>query len=295
MLSVLIKKALYSVYPAHSLSVYKLDLGYIFHTECIYHEPTFNGLLDFCKKYSKLTGARAICTIMTGVNAMVKSGMEKNNCSEELFLERVIRLSQVSTIGYHGHFWSDTSKFKEDVFALHSTTAIESKLQHQLEQDLEWFEKNSISHNGIYAGGWWFQNEFLIQKLIEANFNADYSFSKAPYFYNAFSKNLMVTHGIKTGEAFYLKPKASANKILCIQNLIGAHHTPFPLDFDRNLKKILDSPKIIGVVNAHDYDRNFETTMSCLEHLLKDSSAKFFSSHELIQKAKDAELKEIAI
>ena len=261
----------------------------------MYHQETFDGLLQFCKDYTSLTNAKVICTVMTGVNPLVASGMKKENCSAEIFIERIQLLSHYATLGYHGHYWLDVSKFNQNEYALHTTTFETQKFLAQFERDLEWFEKHAIPHHGIYAGGWWFMNKFLIEKLMATNFNTDYSFSKAPYFYNAFSANLMIENGIKTGESFSLVSNNSSKTMLCIQNLIGAHNTSFPLDFDRNLKKILDSPNVVGVINAHDYDRNFYNTLRCIEHLLTDSKAKFFSHKDLIELAKSKGLKEILI
>ncbi len=295
MLTTLVKKSIYSVYSSKSLQAFDLNLGYIFHTEWLYHTATFDQLLAFCKNYTSLTRAKVICTIMTGVNPLVQAGMKKENCSAELFLERVNKLAQVATIGYHGHFWTNTHRFTEAAFAIHSNTFEPKLLQPQLEADLNWFQQNKIEHNGIYAAGWWFTNRYLLEQLLQANFTVDYSFSKAPYFYNAFSMKLMQENNIKTGEAFFVRPKESSKRMLCIQNLIGAHDSPFVLDFDRNLKKILDSKNVYGVLNAHDYDRSFTYTLNCIEHLLKDANAKFFGHTELVEFASMAHVKEILI
>lgn len=284
MLTNLIKQSLYSFYPKQSLQKYKLDLAYIFHTEWIYHQKTFEGLIHFCANYKALTGKKAICTIMTAVNPLIADGMKKEQCSNELFVARVKQLSEIATIGYHGHFWLDEAKFKEAVYAIHSSTFDAEKFLPQLERDLNWFEKNSIQHHGIYAGGWWFFNAFLAKQLMKHQFKTDYSFSKAPYFYNAYAMELMNANQLKTGEALLLK--SSENKqLLCIQNLIGAHDSPFPLDFDRNLKKILDAENCLGVINAHDYDRSFSTTLKCIEHLLTESKANFHNHEEIVNLA----------
>lgn len=294
MLTNLVKQSIYSLYPKNSLQKYKLDLGYIFHTEWIYHQKTVEALLQFCENYKALTGKKVICTIMTAVNPLVTAGMKRENCSAASFIDRVKRLSELATLGYHGHFWLDDMKFQEAAYALHSTTFVAEKFLPQFERDLNWFEKNNIIHNGIYAGGWWFFNAFLAKKLMEHKFTSDYSFSKAPYFFNAYSMELMNSNKIKTGESLILKT-AEGQQLLCIQNLIGAHDTPFPLDFDRNLKKILDAETCLGVINAHDYDRSFTTTLKCIEHLLKEAKANFHNQDELVKLAHERNPKTVLI
>jgi hypothetical protein len=295
MVTEIVKRAMYALYPKTSLQKYQLQLSYVFHTEWIYHKNTFEGLLAFCKAYTNLTNAKAICTIMTGANVRVMAGMKKENCSNEEFVSRVHQLAQVATIGYHGHFWTSVEKMEQDVYALHSTDFIPESFSEQFDKDLAWFEKNSITHHGIYAGGWWFMNEFIAKKLMENNFKVDMSSSQAPYFYNAFSMNLMIQNKIACGESFYLKDKELNKKLLCIQNLIGAHGSKFPLDFDRNLKKLDLRKHTTGLINSHDYDQIFSTTLNCIKHLLTDASAKFHSYNELIALQEQEVLKEIFI
>ena len=290
-----LKKALYTFYPKNSLSAYNLQLGYIFHTEWIYHQQTFEGLIRFCKQYFELTKAQPICTIMTAVNPLVAHGMKKENCSSGVFIERVHELSQYATIGYHGHFWTNAKNFSQAEYAIHSTTFETKTFLQQFENDLEWFEKSNINHNGVYAGGWWFMNEFLLEQLLKNNFTTDYSFSKAPYFYNAFSRDVMNKNNVHTGESFYLKLENESQKMLCIQNLIGAHDTSFVYDFDRNLKKILEVKNVTGVINAHDYDRNFNLTLHCIEHLMNDANALFYSHDELRKVAIKNELRTFSV
>ncbi len=289
------KGILYSFYPKSSLAPLNLHLGYIFHTEWIYHRATFTGLLDFCKQYTQLTGARAICTIMTGENPKVRAGMKQENCSMEEFVQRVQQLSELATIGYHGHFWNDESKSNQDIFAIHTSTFVSRKLQEQFEKDLNWFQKHAVSHHGIYAGGWWFMNQYLAQKLLENSFQVDYSSSQAPYFYNAFSMNLMVQNSISAGESYVLKQRQTNKKLLCIQNLIGAHNSVFPLDFDRNLKNLDLAKNPIGVINAHDYDQSFTTTLKCIAHLIEDAKVTFCSHEKLVASQLELPLKEIPI
>lgn len=290
-----IKKCLYALYPKHSLQKYNLQLAYIFHTEKIYEEAIFQNLLAFCKTYHQLTGAKPICTIIPPTNLLVKEALAKHHIVPQLFLDRLQQLAQVATIGYHGHFYL----YHQTAYAngIHCNNFSVSALTQQLENDLAWFSKHEINHHGIYAGGWWFFNKYLAQLLLKHGFTVDFSFSKAPFFYNQYSHQLMKAHHILTGQSFSLGKRT--NSLLCIQNFIGCSNYEQPLDFDRNMHKLLtpNHKKLIniGVINSHDYDINNRKTLDCITHLLTNANCQFHSADGLITLAKQQTNKVIAL
>jgi hypothetical protein len=279
----LIKKVYYLLPNNYSLSDYNLNLAYIFHTEKIYDEVIFDRLKNFCTRFKQISGAKPICTIIPPTNLLLKKEMNSKHISESHFTEKVIELSQISTLGYHGHFYLDNNP--EYYNAIQCDNFISKYLTQQFNADIEWFDKNNISHHGIYTGGWWFINEPLLNLLFENNFKYDFTFSHSNYFYNKFSIEIMNKNNIVPGEAFYLTNNTNKNKILCIQNFIGVHGTRFPLDFNRNFIALYKHNKIppinIGVVNSHDYDLNLEYTLNCIQHLLGKNKVKFHSINEI--------------
>ena len=79
-----LKKALYTFYPKNSLSAYNLQLGYIFHTELIYHQQTFAELIRFCKQYFELTKAhREIWSRLYERKELTRVLMESVNLRKE--------------------------------------------------------------------------------------------------------------------------------------------------------------------------------------------------------------------
>jgi hypothetical protein len=270
----LAKKILYTLYTP-KLPVGRIQLGYIFHTEQIYDQKLFTQLLSFCESYQKITGKRPICTLMTGVNPLVAEGMKNHRVSAQEYVLRARQLSEVSTLGYHGHFWSDVSKLHDAASQIKGRRSIEPALKTQFENDLQWFKSNGLNHNGIYSGGWWFMSEQVQKLLVQHGFSLDFTFSKAPYFRNPYSQDLMQKNQIRIGEVCRIE-----EQLLCIQNFIGCHTTPYIEDFYRNMRKLLaedgqpDSP-IHGVVNSHDYDLDVVNTLKCIEALKKDPSVEF--------------------
>lgn len=277
----LIKELLYSVTSSRSLKKYQLHLGYIFHTERIMDDKLFAAFTNFCRDYHSITDAHPICTCIPPTSIHIRHWIQKSGLSDEKFRDRLAELSEISTIGYHGHFYQTENFAYEN--AIHTFSFNKEVLRSQFYRDLEWFDKNKINHHGIYAGGWWFTNRFLIELLTENNFKTDFSSSQAKYFYNGFANNIMSENKIRPGEPFSFHYRNKERSLLCIQNFIGAHTTPYPLDFDRNMKKLnfSEGNSNVGVINSHDYDLNAAYTLKCIEHLLINADARFYSYKEL--------------
>jgi hypothetical protein len=180
----LFKAAYYFFQKKNSLLKLNLHLAYIFHTEKIYDDQIFSRLLSFCIAYQDLTGAKPICAIIPPSNPLLRKEMEATGFSEADFCIRIAKLSQWATLGYHGHFYLDEKPLYH--YAIHSYNFRYLDLEKQFLQDVRWFEENGISHNGIYAGGWWFFNKALLSLLLNNDFRYDFSFSQCKYFYNVF-------------------------------------------------------------------------------------------------------------
>lgn len=278
----LLKRVLYTLTNYNSFRSLNVELGYVFHTEKIYDDLLFNQLLEFCEKYYAITNARPICTIIPPTNALLNKKLLSLGFSEEKFIQRVVVLSNYSTIGYHGHYYlNDEPNYYN---AIHCNSFNIDDLKAQFKRDINWFTTAQIDHNQIYAGGWWFFNKDLLSLLLLNGFKYDFTFSKATYFYNQFSNKMMNEFKIKTGESFSLKLDNEIPKIKCIQNFIGMHSTPFPEDFDRNFIKILEEPysQITGVVNSHDYDLDLVNTIKCVNYQKEKNNVKFISFDQLI-------------
>jgi hypothetical protein len=274
------KRMLYTFSPKRQLKSHNIKLGYIFHTERLYDDQIFNRLILFCQKYKVITGVEPICAVIPPSNLLLKQDMRANNFSESDYTSRIIELSNHSTIGYHGHFYLENNPVYYN--AIHCNNFKVENLRTQFENDIQWFEKNQIAHNNIYTAGWWFFNEDLLQLLLQHGFQFDFSFSRAPFFYNQFSNEVMNENNIPTGEVFEISVDGK-KKLTCIQNFIGMHTTNFPEDFDRNMKRLnLTTKELVGVVNSHDYDLHFENTLKCIEFQIKYNKITFLSFNDLI-------------
>ncbi|AMM51673.1 hypothetical protein TH61_11465 [Rufibacter sp. DG15C] len=295
-MKILLKKAWYKIIPYKIPDTYSFNLGYVFHTEMVFDDNIFKNLLFFCKEYEIITGKKPICTVMSGVNPKVIDGMQKNNCNSNQLADRYKELSKLATIGYHGHFYLNTTHFKRHESEIRSNNFSKLHVSHQVEKDLEWFYKNNLQHNGIYAGGWWFTNKDLIEILIKLGFKYDFSFSKHIYFRNQFSHDLMLRNSIKTGQPFELNIK-NTGSIKEIQNLIGAPATPFYDDYKRHTLNILDKnqPTVTGVLNSHDYDLDATNTLHLFNFLSKEKNVNFFDAKDILETGLKLDYKMVSI
>lgn len=278
-----LKQLLYKVRPYHLPAAMCFQLGYIFHTEMVYDDAIYTRLVEFCRQYFKITGKHVICTVMSGNSPKIAAGMKAAKCADEKLADRYHELSTVATLGYHGHFYLNPELFQRYETEMRSNNFSKEKLKDQFEEDLAWFDKHKLDHNGLYAAGWWFINQHLLALLIDAGFRFDFSFSRHIYFRNQFSHQLMLENNIKTGQPFEINI-GGKGKIQEIQNLIGSPSTSLFQDFTRNLLKILDQQNlnVTGVVNSHDYDLHAEHTLKLFRKLVTLPKVSFFDAQDLV-------------
>jgi hypothetical protein len=298
MIKDLLKKLLYATANFRLDEEIIVNLGYCFHTEHIYNKKTFETLISFCKLYFQITNSKPVCTVMTPPNPRVMKGMKEHHCSNEIYVERVTQLSTYAHIGFHGHFWGDPQQFHNSKFDIKGNNKNYElfSLREQFQSQVNWFRENNLDHNQTYAAGWWFINNDILKLLSEEGIRFDYSFSKSIHFRNPYSFELMQKNNIKCGEPFNTIHHAH-HKILHIQNFIGCHTSPYFEDFVRNFNKITDADyfNLYGVVNSHDYDLQYDYTVSCIEKLAALKNIRFQSHKEMTEAAAIKTTKEIQV
>ncbi|MBG8555500.1 hypothetical protein [Hymenobacter guriensis] len=277
-----VKSLFYKVRPYKIPQQYNFHLGYIFHTENVFDQALFSKLLSFCQEYYSITGKRPICTVMAGTSPKVAAGCAEHKCSDEMLAARYHQLASVATLGYHGHFYLNPALYHRFESEIRSNNFITAPLETQFSRDLDWFKKHNLNHNGLYAGGWWFMNSQLIELLMNAGFKFDFSFSKSSFFRNQYSHKLIQENSINTGQSF--KIVKGDTTLYEIQNLIGAHTTPFVDDFYRVLSGLLTPSQleVVGVLNSHDYDLDYKNTLMIIRDAAAQKSVRFFDAEDLL-------------
>ena len=158
----LLKRLYYLLNSNSGLAHYDMTFLYVFHTEYIFNDILFKQLISFCKDYKSLTGSKVINTIMTGVNPRIKKGIFNSGITMSEFVNRVKKLSEISTIGYHGHYHIDVNNHEAIECEIHCNNFLYNAVEEQMENDLKWFKDHEINHNFIYAPGWYFMNAPMI-------------------------------------------------------------------------------------------------------------------------------------
>ena len=259
-------------------------LGFIFHTEEIFNPTIHDNLVRFCKEYTALTNSRCICVTMTPPNKRVEKGMKLFSCSNQEYINRMLELSELAHIGFHGHFWHDPKKFEDPDFEISkfNTAYKYEELFRQFEYQVNWFYENNLPHNNTYSGGWWFINKDIIELLGKHKFEYDYSMSKSPNLWNPFSIELVKQNNIMYGQSFYTE--VLNNKLLHIQNLHCGQDTPFPQDATRFMNTLLEKnmKNVTGVLNSHDYCLDYEYTLKWIRYLAELPQVTFMNHSELV-------------
>lgn len=269
-------------------------LGYVFHTERVYDDALFEQLMRFCRRYRELTGARAMCALISPANPCQRAQAER--IGQHRYAARFRQLAEVADLGYHGHYWYrgepvvgrpgdrwfELSLGQVDEFSgMRHQEFHGPSFRAQIEEDLRWFEDHDIALEPFYCAGWWVLHEIILEELARRGFQTDFSFSRSPWFRNIFSHALMGEHSIEAGQPFRLR--ISQGPIGCVQNLIGCHSSPLIEDFVRNLNELTRERQgeVLGVLNSHDYDLDFENTLRCLRALTEQDRVRFLGYEAL--------------
>jgi hypothetical protein len=260
----------------------------VFHTEAIYDALTFERLIQFCREYDHLSHKRVICVIIPPSNPLIRQKVDELSGGEAEFIKRLMELKQHADIGYHGHFFLDVEAVEVPQSRMLCNNFLQAEFEKQVGRDLNWFVKNDLSHHGLYSAGWWFFHPTLARLLIQNDFHLDFSISPHPWLYNHFSRKLFKKYRIFPGEPFAFRTK-KGRQILCIQNLIGCHESPFPQDFVRHVRKNLDPNHlhVTGVLHSHDYSlmKYYQHTMDCLRYLKNTGCVEFLGAQDFADRA----------
>ncbi len=286
-----LKRALYSWFPPRFKPGYTFSFGFIFHTEQIYRDEVFEKLITFCEKFRALTGKKPLCVVMCPVNARLASELNESNFSEEQFTQRLKDLSEVSDVGYHGHFWRTQKGFDEissHIRHRNYTETDDPLIRLQFDADYGWLETRRLC-KPFYAAGWWFINPTVIQQQFSHGFHLDFSFTRMHWADNPWAKDFLNRNKIRFGEPFQIQ--AAGQHLQCIQTVMGCPNTDYPEDFVRIMNSYLDTNrKVIGMIATHDYNLteqdNLKQALQLTSYLATNKAVSFYSAEELAAQIK---------
>lgn len=221
--------------------------NFAIHSEIIYDDKTYKMLLKFAGDFYKLTQKRIAVCISTPFCPLVSQEMAKRKIPRDIFNKKVLGLSEIADIGYHGHFYKEDGRVISQISDANYDSAV---VKSQIEKEMGWFKDEGITPR-IYVGGWWFLNSDIILELERSGILVDASIRGGQV--NTFGANYLKTDEIpEYGKPFVLPPSGS---IIEIQSLFGPVMPAFMMKY--HLARYLDT-KITGelfyIFPLHDWD-----------------------------------------
>lgn len=267
-------KAIWYSLRSPRVQPYTLKVGYVLHTEAIYDPWVFERLRHFCIRFREITGQKPCCVVIPGNSPLIY----KASSRPDEYVECLHALAAFAVLGYHGHYFLDPSAALQPENRILHSNFLTTTVERQFRDEINWFQTHGFAPPKIYSAGWWVFHPRLVELLVETGFTLDFSISSYPWLYNQFSRQLIRDHGLLPGEAARLRVPGKG-EILCVQNIMGCHETPFPQDLVRSLKKHLkpELSAVRGVFHSHDYTllTHAQNTLDCLEYLSQEPGVEF--------------------
>ncbi len=233
-------------------------LCFVFHVERVHDRSTFDALVTFADEFVRRSGTRIVACVMTPECPSIRREMERAGVGEAEFADRLGRLSERATIGYHGHFYRDRDPDRP----IHHAAFDAGSLRAQLDRECEWLAAHG-HRPWIYTGGWWFLHPDTVRTLGARGFRLDFSIrhEEPDCFGGRFFE---AGRAPSQGAPFR---HAEGGTLLGVQSLAGPIDPPF-WTVRRHLAPVLsriERQPAWGALHAHDYD-------------LPDKSARFLSN-----------------
>ena len=248
-----------------------VHINFVLHVENVASVMAFNALYDFCSEFLKLTGVRTTSCAVTPYSYNGKS-VRALGISDEIFAERLKRLSEVSDIGYHGHFFKNIlseEDYEKMLGAFKNEARLEKKrimangafpmgwanydacaARAQIEKELGWLKGSGFSPT-VYVGGCWFLSEEILLRLEEQGIKIDCSLRKSHT--DVFGRRYLEDDDYAPrGVPFIIPP---AKGIVEIQSIFyPTEHPVFAMEHFSNLVTYEPSKKLFVVFPAHEYE-----------------------------------------
>jgi len=241
-----------------------ININFVFHTEAIANKRIFDKLMDFCKKFFDYTHAKVTLCITTPYCPQAQCLLKKFNITIMEYEERVRAISEIAEIGYHGHFFIDSS----GMVPINHLNYDFRLIKKQMHAEFKWFEEQGMSPI-TYIAGWWFLTDEIIKQLEDFDIVVDCSIRRNHT--NTFGEKFIQDNKIpQRGEPFILSP---SQKIIEIQSVFYPIHHP---RLTRNmLKNVIDfrpDKELFIVFPSHEtelleFNREFWANIKILTNL----------------------------
>jgi len=221
-----------------------INTNFVFHTEAIANKRIFDKLMDFCKKFFDYTHAKVTLCITTPYCPQAQCLLDEFNVTIVEYEKRVRAISEVAEIGYHGHFFIDSS----GTVPINHLNYNFQLINEQMHAEFKWFNEQEIAPI-TYVAGWWFLTDDIIKQLEASGIRVDCSIRRNHT--NTFGKKFIDDDKIpQRGEPFILPP---SRKIIEIQSVFyPIHHPRLILNMLKNVMNFRTDKELFLVFPSHE-------------------------------------------
>jgi len=241
-----------------------ININFVFHTEAIANGSIFNKLMDFCKEFFDYTHAKVTLCITTPFCPQTQCQLNEFNITIKEYEKRIRAVSEFAEIGYHGHFFIDSS----DMVPINHLNYNFQLISKQMHAEFKWFKEQGIVPI-TYVAGWWFLTDDIIKQLEDFGIRVDCSIRRNHT--NTFGKKFIKDDKIpQRGEPFILSP---SKKTIEIQSVFyPIHHPRLTLNMLKNVIGFRADKELFLVFPSHerellDFNREFWANIKMLTKL----------------------------
>lgn len=241
-----------------------INVNFVFHAESIANKKIFDKLTDFCKKFLDHTHAKVTLCITTPYCPQTQRQLQEFNITIKEYEKRVRGVSRFAEIGYHGHFFMNSS----GMVPINHLNYNFQLIGKQMHAEFKWFKEQEMTPI-TYVAGWWFLTDDIIEQLESFGIKIDCSIRRNHT--NTFGKKFIEDDKIpQRGEPFILSP---SKKIIEIQSVF------YPIEHPRvtylNLRNVMNfrpDKELFLVFPSHegellDFNREFWANMRMFSKL----------------------------
>ena len=242
----------------------QININFVFHAEAIANKKIFDKLVDFCKKFLDHTHAKVTLCITTPFCPQTQCQLEEFNITIGEYEKRVKEVSEFAEIGYHGHFFIDSS----DMVPINHLNYNFQLIGKQMHAEFKWFKEQEI-YPITYVAGWWFLTDDIIKQLEDFDIRVDCSIRRNHT--NTFGEKFIEDDKIpQRGEPFFLSP---SKKIVEIQSVFyPIDHPKSTFNKLRNTINFKPDKELFLVFPSHEgelleFNREFRANIKMLTKL----------------------------
>jgi hypothetical protein len=156
----------------------------VLHVEQLDKDSCFESLLTYLEAYRRVTGRRAVATVMTPLSPLTAARLAASGFGEEKYAERIAGVGRWAIIGQHGHYLRPAPG--GELRPMHASFFDGAAIERQIAAEADWLISRGLMdpERKIYSAGWWFMNSWLQRTIARLGYRHDFSLSVSQQSYS---------------------------------------------------------------------------------------------------------------